>query len=160
MRSLSELYRHDLCWSGLEAADAEEVLRIIARTLVEKGLVQPSFEAALLEREGRSPTGLPLPGKKVAIPHADPEHVIADTISLCTLARPVTFCEMGNPESELPVEIVAVLALTKAELVQQELVRLVERFQDSSFVDRLHGAADADAMLALIAATDKEKEGP
>jgi PTS system galactitol-specific IIA component len=154
--SMSELYRRDLCWAGLEAADAEEVLGIIARALVGKGLVQPSFEAALLEREERSPTGLPLPGKKVAIPHADPEHVIADAIPLCTLARPVTFREMGNPDSELPVEIVAVLALTKAELVQQELVRLVERFQDASFVDRLHAAADADAMLALI----REQERP
>jgi PTS system galactitol-specific IIA component len=132
------------------------VLGIIARALVEKGLVRPSFEAALLDRERTSPTGLPLPGRKVAIPHADPEHVIADAIPVCTLARPVTFCEMGNPGSELPVEIVAVLALTKAERVQQELVRLVERFQDASFVDRLHGAADVDAMLALVCA---EKEG-
>lgn len=156
---MSELYRRDLCWPRIEAADAVEVLGIIARALVKKGLVRPSFEAALLDRERSSPTGLPLPGKKVAIPHADPEHVIADAIPLCTLAKPVTFCEMGNPGSELQVEIVAVLALTKAELVQQELVRLVERFQDSSFIDRLYAAADADAMLALVAATDRKKEG-
>lgn len=125
-------------------------MRVLARALIDQAFAEPSFEAALLEREARSPTGLPLEGRKVALPHADPEHVRAPAVALCTLAHPVLFREMGAPERELPVELVAVLALPDHESVQRELVALLGRFQDPAFVERLCAAADADDLLSLL----------
>lgn len=121
------------------------------------GLVRASFEAALLEREASSPTALPLPGRKVAIPHADPEHVIAPAIACCTLAAPVRFREMGNPTQELAVEVVALLALPDHESAQRELVRFLERCQDESFLDALSACADEEALCELLQGTGGDR---
>jgi PTS system galactitol-specific IIA component len=146
----SSLVRRELCLARLELPDAESVLRELSGLLARLGLVAPTFCDALLAREASSPTGLPLPGRKVAVPHADPEHVRAPAIAVCTLARPVRFAEMGNPTSLLAVEAVFLLALTDKESAQEELVRLLERLQRPEFVDELCAAPDADVLLALL----------
>lgn len=131
-------------------------MALLARALTDQGIARPTLEEAVARREVASPTGLPMAGRKVAIPHADPEHVIAPAVALCTLGRPVIFREMGNPTSELPVELVAMLALPDEQSAQHELVHLIELFQDASYVDRLCEAADGDALFTLLKAEDKE----
>ena len=153
-RVSTPLFRRELCWAALSADDAGEVMALLARALADQGFVRSTFEAAVLSREASSPTGLPMAGRKVAIPHADPEHVIAPAVALCALRRPVVFQEMGNPQNELPVELVAMLALPDEQSAQQELVHLIELFQDTAFVDRLCTAADGDAIYALLCAED------
>jgi galactitol PTS system EIIA component len=146
----ASLVRRELCLARLELPDAESVLRELSAALARAGLVAPSFLEALLAREASSPTGLPLPGRKVAVPHADPEHVHSPAIAVCTLRRPVRFAEMGNPMRQLPVEAVFLLALTDKESAQAKLVRLIERLQRPEFVDELCAAPDADALFALL----------
>jgi len=145
------VFRRELCRAGVVAAEARAVIALLSRALTEAGCARESLEAAVLAREAASPTGLPLAGRKVAIPHADPEHVLEPAIAVASLARPVRFREMGNPEAELEVELVALLALPDAASAQEELVRLIERFQDPGFVDRLCAAPDAGALHALLA---------
>ena len=128
----------------------------MARALHQLGLVHDSFEEALLAREAASPTALPLPGRKLAVPHADPEHVRAPAIACATLSEPVKFREMGNPDQELAVEVVALLALTDHDSARRELVRFLQCSQDASFLDRLCACHDAAALCALL---DKEVGG-
>ena len=149
---MAHLFRPELCMAQLEAPDAAAVIGVAAGALSQLGLVRSTFAGAVLTREASSPTGLPLPGRKVAIPHADPEHVITPAVAVATLATPVTFAEMGNPDGALQVELVAVLALTDKESAQQELVRLIELFQQATFVDRLVAATDAEALFRLLEA--------
>ncbi len=149
---MAHLFRPELCLSRLEAPDAAAVIGAAGRALSQRGLVRATFAGAVLAREASSPTGLPLPGRKVAIPHADPEHVVTPAIAVVTLATPVTFAEMGNPDSALQVELVAVLALTDKESAQQELVRLIELFQQATFVDELVAATNAEALFRLLEA--------
>jgi PTS system galactitol-specific IIA component len=144
------LFRWDLCWVGLDVENAEDALRTMARQLLKQGLVKDSFEEALLAREAASPTGLPLVGRKLAVPHADPEHVLEPAIACAVLARPLGFREMGNPGQELAVEVVALLALPDHESAQRELVRFIERCQDSTFLDRLCASRDAEALSAFL----------
>jgi galactitol PTS system EIIA component len=144
------LFRRELCWVRLAAVDAEQVLRTMAQTLHQLGIVRQSFEAALLAREASSPTGLPLAGRKLALPHADPEHVITPAIACAALAAPVSFREMGNPDQELAVEVVALLALTDHESAQQSLVRFLEKSQDGTFLDRLCACSAPAALCALL----------
>jgi PTS system galactitol-specific IIA component len=144
------LYRPELCWASFAARDAGEAIHQMATALLGLGLVRPTFAAAVLEREAVSPTGLPLARRKIALPHADPEHVVAPAVAVCTLARPVVFCEMGNPASELEVDAILMLALPDRESAQQELVRLVEACQDPDFVDRLYAAPDAQSLYLLV----------
>lgn len=140
----------ELCWIGATVEDAEEAMSLMARGLREQGRVAGSFEAAVIAREARSPTGLPLARRKAAIPHADVEHVITPAVALCTLARPVAFSEMGNPDGQIPVELIVMLALKDHESMQEELVRLVGLLQDPDAVDRICAAPDADALLRLV----------
>lgn len=148
---MSSLYRPELCFTSVDADDAGAVLDLLSDALLRQGLVHPSFADAVRQRETTAPTGLPLPRRKVAVPHADPEHVVAPAVAVATLARPVPFCEMGNPDSQLDVDVVLMLALRDRESVQRELVRLVETFQDPDFVDRVHAAPDPGRLFALIA---------
>jgi PTS system galactitol-specific IIA component len=152
---MAHLFRPELCLCRLEAPDAAAVISAAAAALEQHGLVHSTFAEAVLTREVSSPTGLPLPGRKVAIPHADPEHVITPAVAVATLAMPVTFAEMGNPDGALQVELVALLALTDKESAQQELVRLIELFQQATFVDRLVAATDAEALFRLLEAGEE-----
>lgn len=148
------LYRPELCFTSLIVDDANGAIHLLAEGLRHQGVVHDSFEGAVRDREASSPTGLPLSGRKVAIPHADPEHVIEAAIAVGTLQRPVFFQEMGNPDSRLEVDVVLMLALPDHESAQHELVHLVERCQDSAFVDRLQGASDSQALYALLSGED------
>lgn len=144
------MYRRELCWAALSAHSAEEAMGVMGLALEQCGCVKPSFQRALLDREAASPTGLPLAGRKVAIPHTDPEHVNTPAIAVCTLSSPVSFGEMGNPEQLLPVEIIAMLAFPDHESSQQSLFRLIERFQQEAFVEQLCAAPDAQALFDLV----------
>jgi PTS system galactitol-specific IIA component len=143
-------FRPDLLWAALEMPSARAAMKHLGQALVDRGLVRPSFPRAVIEREAAAPTGLAFPSHNVAVPHADPEHVIAPAIALATLDRPVPFGEMGNPEAQLDVEIIAMLALPDKESAQSELVRMIERFQDAAFLDRICAAPDREALLALL----------
>ncbi len=139
-----------LCFPRLSAASAEAVVRALARELLAAGHVRPSFEAAAVARERRSPTGLPFEGGAVALPHAEPEHVISHALAVATLAAPVKFREMGAPASQLDVALVVMPALTAKEQAAAGLSRVIELLQDASLRAALAAAPDATAMHALI----------
>lgn len=154
---MSSLYRPDLCFTALETDSADELIDVLAGALQKRGLVRDSFARAVRKREATSPTGLPLARRKVAVPHADPEHVIAPGVAVATLARPVAFGEMGNPQSHLNVEVVLMLALRDRDSVQKELVRLVETFQNPDFVDQVHAAGDPQQLFDLISSGEADR---
>jgi PTS system galactitol-specific IIA component len=147
---MTSLYRPELCFAAVDLDSTDAAIDLLAGALLEQGLVHPTFAYAVRRREATSPTGLPLLRRKVAVPHADPEHVVAPGVAVATLSRPVLFGEMGNPDSKLEVEIVLMLALRDRDSVQRELVRLVETFQDPDFVDRIHAAPDPQRLFELI----------
>ena len=63
-------------------------------------------------REASMPTGLPLGGDlNIAVPHTDPEHVVTPSLALATLVRPVSFGSMDDPDEQIPVGVVMMLAL-------------------------------------------------
>lgn len=141
----------DLCLPRLAAATAEDALRALCRLLEGAGHVRPSFERAALSREKRSPTGLPFPGHAVALPHAEPEHVVTPAIAVATLASPVTFRQMGSPATKLAVSIVVMPAFSEKEQAGAGLGRLIERLQDPSLRQALVDAIDARALAAALA---------
>src|SRR5438105_775240 len=99
----------------LEGSTAEAAIRALAQALAAQGHVRSTFEAAAVTRERRSPTGLPFPGAAVALPHAEPEHVVSPALAVATLAKPVKFRQMGDPKTQLDVSLVVMPALTAKE---------------------------------------------
>ena len=142
----------DLSVPRLSATTAEDVVRALAGKLLLAGHVKPTFEAAALLRERRSPTGLPFPGMGVAMPHAEPEHVVSPAIAIASLAVPVRFRQMGSPATQIEVELVVMPALTSKEQAGAGLARLIELLQDESLRIALTAATTPDEMCAAIRA--------
>jgi len=139
-----------LCVARLSSTTPEEVIRALAQLLLQKGHVKPSFEKAALSREKRSPTGLPFPGIAVALPHAEPEHVVSPAIAVATLERPVTFRQMGSPGTKLQVSLVVMPAFSAKEQAGAGLSGLIEKLQDEGLRQRLIEARDAGAIAEAL----------
>jgi galactitol PTS system EIIA component len=141
----------DLCIAGFLAESSDDVVRALAQRLLAAGHVQPSFETAAIAREKRSPTGLPFPRHGVALPHAEPEHVVAPAIAIASLAKPVSFRQMGTPGVKLGVSLVVMPALTAKEQAAGELARLVGLLQDESLRLALVQAETSHALYEILA---------
>lgn len=153
MGSLDLVIDAALCLVRLDAKTAADVVRALAQRLREKGHVAATFEDAALAREKRSPTGLPFPGVAVALPHAEPEHVVSPAIAVATLAAPVKFRQMGSPGIQLSVSLVVMPAFSAKEQAGAGLSDLIERLQDDALRTRLVDAATAEDLARALGGT-------
>ncbi|PWH17411.1 MAG: PTS sugar transporter subunit IIA [Anaerolineae bacterium] len=126
---------------GMDAETSEEVIRNLAGKLMYAGYVRGSFAEGVLTRERAQPTGLPLDGKyNAAIPHTDVDHVIKPGIAMATLARPVMFRNMVNPEEQVPVQLVFLLALDQPKSQIEMLQQVSHVLQNPELVEHLMNA--------------------
>ena len=132
-------------------ASRDEAIALLGARLEGRGLVRSSFVKAAIERERVMPTGLPLAdGVNVAVPHTEPEHVIAPGLAVATLAGPVPFGSMDDPEQMLPVSVVFVMALSERKAQIEMLQSIAEVIQDRATLDGLMAARSAAEILALL----------
>jgi PTS system galactitol-specific IIA component len=134
----------------LAAPNSDAVITALATRLVEQGHARPTFVAAALAREKRSPTALPFSPNPVALPHAEPEHVVTPAIAIATLAAPVKFRHMGSPGVSLPVTLVVMPALSAKEQAAASLSRIIELLQDEAFRADLLALDEPNAMAAAF----------
>lgn len=112
----------ELCFVGVDVADAEEALRVLAGASVEHGFAHPSLVEAVVRRERTFPTGLPV-ATPVAIPHADAEHTVRPAMAALVPTRPLVFGELGGRDRTVEVELVLMLMVSDP----QEQVGLLGR---------------------------------
>jgi len=126
-----------------EAKDKTEVLTELGNLLFQTGYVRESFVEAALQRESQLPTGLPLEGKyNAAIPHTECEHVIKAGLALATLAKPVIFQNMIQPEEGVPVQLVILMALDQPKSQVEMLQEIAGVLQNSLVIEKLMEARD------------------
>ena len=89
----------------------EEVLEDLSNIAINAGYAKPGYQKAILEREGKYPTGLHTPQIEVAIPHADVEWAIEPSLTIGLLENPVIFKPMGGEGGDIAVEIVFMLTI-------------------------------------------------
>lgn len=134
-----------------EAKNSEEIIRILAARLERLGYVKPSYADAVVRREQVMPTGLPLErDENVAVPHTDPEHVLKAGIAVATLKSPVIFANMEEPEEEVPVGVVFLLAIDDKDKQIETLQGIMATIQDEAALDGLKRArtlGDVEAIL-------------
>lgn len=145
-----DLIQRELVQLDLDVEDQGAFFERACAQLEELGYVKPSYLEALRVREGKFPTALPTQPEAIAIPHADPEHVIKPFIAATRLAKPVTWHEMGKSESELPVRFVFTLGFTRTEGHVKLLQVLLNNVQDATFMDSLAGATTADEYYTTV----------
>lgn len=138
-----------LLQTGLEAGDATEAVQQLAGMLQRAGHVAEGYAAAVVAREATFPTGLPTE-PAVALPHADPDHVVSSAMAVGVFRTPVIFREMGNPERPLQVRVVFLLAVKEKEEAAGLLRDLVLAFRDHARLARLKQAETVDIARAVL----------
>lgn len=144
------LVNPDLIKLNLEVADKEEVLDVLAKTLISNGYAKESFLEAVKEREKVFPTGLPTEGIGVAIPHADSKHILKPGIAIAILKNPVKFNVMGSPEEEVDVRIVFMLAILDPNMQLGLLQDLMSICQQKQLLMELLEADGIDSVINIL----------
>ncbi len=143
-------FRNELMFPRLAAADRDELLQVMGSAVTTAGLAEPSYVAALQERERDFPTGLEISGG-VAIPHTSADHVSGNTIAVASLAEPVTFRAMGgDDDSAVAVSTVFMLVFADAANHVPLLSHMIGKLQDVDFVAAVNAADDPAAIIALM----------
>lgn len=147
---LTEFFHKELIVTNLQANNKEEVFEVLFNKLLENGYVKESFLEGIMTREKNFPTGLLLNGNNVAIPHTDPEHVLKPAIAVATLSKPVVFKNMANPQEDVNVNIVFMIALNAAHSQVELLQRLVEMIQNENLLEEILKAKGGDEVVKII----------
>jgi PTS system galactitol-specific IIA component len=150
IQHLYELLDEDLIFFDVEANNWQEIFKYLSDYLLKKGYVKESFYNALVEREKLFPTGLPTDGIKVAIPHADPIHVVRNCIVVALLKKPVLFREMGKLEGEIKCDIVFMLAIKNPDEQIKVLQNFMNIFMDSKLLIKIKNAKTKEEIINLI----------
>lgn len=145
--------------ADLAGDSREEVLRTMAEHLVREGRCRWTFVEAILARERLYPSGLPLEGPKIAIPHTDTIHVQRSALLFVRLRNPVEFASMGDPSVTFPVQLVSMFALQNDDLVGNVLHTLITLYQRRQLLEDLLRAEDAREMYYLLRAAVKSCQG-
>lgn len=150
-QNLSEFIQLENIVLSQRVETAAEVITLLADKLLTGGFVRPGFAQAVRAREQDMPTGLPLSDDfAVAVPHTDPEHVVHPAIALATLAHPVAFGSMDDPDMFVPVHVVFLLALQDKDAQIGVLQAIGEVLQDEARARLLWQAETPQQALALL----------
>lgn len=126
----------------MDVASMTEVIQQLADILIERGYIKPSYTAAALEREATCPTGLPTRGVGTAIPHAGVEHTLKPGIAVGTLAHPVEWALLGDPEQTQDVSVIFMLSVTEPSDQIYLLQSLIEMYGEEQMLLKLQAATD------------------
>ncbi|MCS6907609.1 MAG: PTS sugar transporter subunit IIA [Anaerolineales bacterium] len=133
------------------AHDAMEVINLLSQTLEEGGYVKQSFRQAVWEREQSMPTGLELSGEiHAAIPHADVEHVNSPALAVAILKEPIPFKCMVEPEKDIPVRLVFLLAMNEPKKQIEMLQEVATILQDSTLVQKIASVSSRKEVVELL----------
>lgn len=127
-----------------------EALSVIADHLYEKGYVKEGYKNAILKREAEFPTGLFTGGLNVAIPHADVNFVNEASIAIGILKKPIKFRAMDEPENEIDVSLIIMLALKEAHGHIQMLQRVVNLIKNQDSIKKIISCNDVNKINEII----------
>ncbi|WP_094243419.1 PTS sugar transporter subunit IIA [Tetragenococcus halophilus] len=126
---MKNLFDKELVFLDIESSNANELFKIIAGDLKNKGFVNEKYYDGLINREKNFPTGLQLEDYGVSIPHTDPETVTKDFIAVVRPSFPIMFSLMEDNDKNIPVDLCFFIGLKdgkKSPLVLVELISLIQ----------------------------------
>lgn len=145
---------------NIDSTEKEEILTKMAKKLISEGYAKEGYLQAVINREKEYPTGLPTNGVGVAIPHADIKHVIKPGIAVASLKNSVRFNAMGNPDEQVYVKLIFMLAIKNPSLQISILKKLVSIFQNEQLLIKLTNIKNEDEfadVLDLLINTDTDR---
>lgn len=148
--------REDLIFIDLECNSREELIKYMSDQMMNAGKVKETYCNAVLERELIYPTGLNTGDIKVAIPHTDPVHVNSAGISVATLKKSVEFKNMEDPNQNIDVDLVFMLAVANPEAQVPLLVKLMGVFSDKELLKKIKGSKTKQEIKQILEKLIKE----
>lgn len=135
----------------VSAADWVDVIALLSCRLVVSGSVTSRFVQSVVALEQARPTGVRLSGGvNVALPRTDPAFVIRPCLALATLAHPVLFGGMDNPDELVPVRLVLLAVSSERAGQLRALSRIAGMFQGDRTIGNLVGAQSIAYVAASI----------
>jgi PTS system galactitol-specific IIA component len=134
----------------LDAPDAHTVISLLAEKLHVQGLVAADYGDQTWARELEHPTGLPTKPFSIAFPHADAQGVHQSALAVATLRNPVQFKNMADPDENLDVFIVLMLANKSPEEQIQTLRNLALLFGQPEKLVELRDQPSLQAVVAWL----------
>ena len=132
------------------AEDSTSVINLLASKLFEQGLVTADYGKQTCERESLHPTGLPTKPFCIAFPHADADGVNQSALALATLKSPVPFKNMGDPDEDLQVLMVLMLANRNPEEQVKTLRNLAVLFGRPEKLQTIRDQSTPEAAVAWL----------
>lgn len=132
--------------ADLHCSGKSELLARLSAIAAENYLVDAgAVHEGLVERERLGPTGF---GGGTAIPHCKVTGIDVPVAVFVRLAKPVEY----NAVDDEPVDLVCALVSPAQDGAShlRALAEISRLFRDEKFRSQLRGAADADAMFALL----------
>lgn len=131
---------------GAEAADWRAAVTLAGDALVRSGAARPGYAGEMIRMiEEHGPYVAIAPG--LALAHARPgPEVVADGLSVVTLATPVSF---GHPHND-PVCVVLGLAIATADEHLAAVAAVANIFNDSTAIADLAGATSAAEVQRIM----------
>lgn len=149
--ALTEMLHEDLIFFDFEASDRYDLINKLGAAAIEAGYAVEGYPADVIEREDLYPTGLPVEGMKVAVPHAMvQEHVNKSTIVAAKLAHPIDFKEMGDGENDVPVEMVFMLVVKGDHGTLAVLTQLISIFAEPELHSQLEKVSTPAELIELL----------
>ena len=129
-----------------DADDWRAAVTLAGEALVRSGSAKPAYSAEMIRMiEEHGPYVVIAPG--LALAHARPgAEVIADGLSVVTLATPVNF---GHPHND-PVSVVLGLAIARSDTHLAAVAAVANIFNDSSAITDLAAAGSTDEVQAIM----------
>ncbi|MCQ4117146.1 PTS sugar transporter subunit IIA [Ligilactobacillus sp. MP3] len=143
------LIHKDLVFTNLKFDNKTETLNFLSKKLYEAGYAKESFPLAVIDREKIFPTGLPTGIINVAIPHADSEYVDKSALAVATLKNPITFNNMGNPDEELAVSFIIMMAIAEPHGQVTMLQKIMQIIQNQDYLQKLMSLKEDDLFTLL-----------
>ena len=135
---LLDLIFEDQIITNLSVINKEQAINILGDLLIIKKFIKQEYILDVIRREAIFPTGLPTKPHGVAIPHADPDNVLRTSISIGILKHPISFREMGLPESSgLEISIIFLLAIKERESQTQLIKDIINLIQSDNLLKKL-----------------------
>ncbi|GAB2027853.1 PTS sugar transporter subunit IIA [Lactovum odontotermitis] len=143
------MFSRELISVNVPGITEDEIFTVIAEKLKTKALVEPTYLNGLRTREEAFPTGLMTQHLNIALPHADPEHIVKPFVFIARLENEITVRQMGDNQ-EMKTKDLFFLGIKDGAGQAGLLALLMELFMNESFVEAYKKADRAEEIYSLI----------
>lgn len=133
-----------------------QIIKRLAEGLKNEGFVSSDYTKSLIEREISYPTGLPSMTHGTAIPHTDSKHVLKEAIVIALLKNPVNFKRMDDPEKDVKVSIIFLLALNNPENQLKALQGITAIIQNETILQKIVTTRDKTELINILSTVNSK----